>query len=53
MKSNICCATDYRPGFINIDASNELNKVDRIITALIPLAVILKKTAKILLLPIT
>lgn len=31
MKLNIGCGTDYRPGFINIDASSELNKVDRII----------------------
>jgi len=28
---NIGCGADYRPGFINIDASSELNRVDRII----------------------
>ncbi len=31
MKLNIGCGADYRPGFINIDASSKLNKVDRII----------------------
>jgi len=31
MKLNIGCGADYRPGFINIDASSELNRVDRII----------------------
>lgn len=28
---NVGCGADYRPGFINIDASSELNRVDRII----------------------
>lgn len=31
MKLNIGCGADYRPGFINIDASSELNKVDKVI----------------------
>lgn len=31
MKLNIGCGADYRLGFINIDASSALNKVDRII----------------------
>ena len=31
MKLNIGCGADYRFGFINIDASSELNKVDKII----------------------
>lgn len=31
IKLNIGCGADYRPGFINIDASGELNRVDRII----------------------
>ena len=28
---NIGCGADYRPGFINIDASGELNRVDMLI----------------------
>jgi len=31
MKLNIGCGADYRSGFINIDASDELNRVDKII----------------------
>ncbi len=31
MKLNVGCGADYRPGFINIDASDELNRVDKII----------------------
>jgi SAM-dependent methyltransferase len=31
IKLNIGCGTDYRPGFINLDASDELNKVDKLI----------------------
>lgn len=31
LKLNIGCGTDYREGFINIDGSNELPRVDKII----------------------
>lgn len=31
MKLNIGCGTDYRKGFINVDGSNTLPRVDRII----------------------
>ncbi|HEU5078315.1 MAG TPA: hypothetical protein VFT72_03845 [Opitutaceae bacterium] len=31
MKLNVGCGTDYREGFINIDGSNSLPRVDRII----------------------
>jgi SAM-dependent methyltransferase len=31
MKLNIGCGTDYREGFINIDGSDELQKVDKVI----------------------
>lgn len=31
MKLNIGCGTDYREGFINIDGSNTLPKVDKVI----------------------
>lgn len=31
MKLNVGCGTDYREGFINIDGSDELQKVDKVI----------------------
>lgn len=31
MKLNVGCGTDYRPGFVNIDASERLPKIDKII----------------------
>jgi predicted SAM-dependent methyltransferase len=31
MKLNIGCGTDYREGFVNIDGSNTLPKVDKVI----------------------
>lgn len=31
MKLNIGCGTDYREGFINIDGSNSLTRVDKVI----------------------
>ena len=31
MKLNIGCGTDYRAGFVNVDGSDTLNKVDKVI----------------------
>jgi hypothetical protein len=31
MKLNVGCGTDYREGFVNIDGSDELNRVDKVI----------------------
>ena len=31
MKLNVGCGTDYREGFINIDGSSELPKVDKVV----------------------